>query len=145
MQEVQFGDQVVRFDRHRTRTAYSAIPMGDPERCGCSYCINFAAQRPSAYPADFRSLLEQIGIDPEKEGEVYEAGREGDLRTYGGWFYFAGEVVKRGEHTLTEASGFQYWFVDAKRLPKTVVDFGESVAAVEFVTRLPWLPAGPPD
>ena len=72
MDEMQLGDQIIRFDKAYTRTAYAAIHHGDADRCGCLYCLNFAAQRSSAFPADFVSMLEKIGIDPCKEGEVYE-------------------------------------------------------------------------
>jgi hypothetical protein len=138
MGEIQLGDQTIRFDQVLTRTAYEVVPGGDAERCGCLYCLNFAAQRSSAYPDAFRSILEKIGIDPDKEGEVYELGPDGDSRIVGGWFYFAGEVAEAGERNSTLAN-FEYWFVNARRLPKPVADFGDQVAAVEFITRLPWV------
>jgi hypothetical protein len=139
MDQLQVGDQVIRFDRDRTREAYSSMKGGDAERCGCSYCRNFAAQRSIVYPQVFHSLLDQLGIDPEKEGEVYESGPEGALRIYGGWLYFAGELVSSGERMTETDSGFQYWFADAKNLPKPVADFGPRVLGVEFLTRLPWV------
>ena len=139
MERLQLGDQVIRFDRNRTRQAYSSIKSGDAERCGCLYCRNFAAQRRTAYPEVFRSLLDQLGIDPEKAGEVYESGADGSLRMYGGWLYFAGELVCSGERMTDTGSGFQYWFADAKGLPKPEADFGANVLAVEFWTRLPWV------
>jgi hypothetical protein len=58
---------------------------------------------------------------------------------YGGWLYFAGELVRSGERMSDTGSGFQYWFADAKNLPKPEADFGPSVLAVEFWTRLPWV------
>jgi hypothetical protein len=144
MDDIQFGDQTVRFDRALTVVAYRTISGGDAERCGCSYCLNFAAQRSSAYPEEFRSILQRIGIDPEKEGEVYEYGRDGDRSIYGGWFYFAGEVAQAGERNST-LNSFEFWFVNARHLPKPSEDFGENVAAVEFITRLPWTLASPPE
>jgi len=139
MEQLQLGDLVIRFDRDRTRRAYTSMKSGDAEKCGCSYCRNFAAQRSTAYPEVFRSLLDQLGIDPEKEGEVFESGPEGSLRNYGGWLYFAGELVRSGERMSDTGSDFQYWFKDAKNLPKPEADFGPSVLAVEFWTRLPWV------
>lgn len=139
MEQIQLGDQIIRFNRERTRQAYSSMNGGDAERCGCSYCRNFAAQRSTAYPEVFRSLLDQLGIDPEKEGEVYESGPAGALRNYGGWLYFSGELVQPGERMTDTGSGFQYWFADAKYLPKPKVDFGPSVLAIEFLTTLPWV------
>ncbi len=43
-----------------------------------------AAQRATAYPESFRLLLNQLGIDLEKEGGVYECDPDGPLRVYGG-------------------------------------------------------------
>lgn len=144
MDEISSGDQRFRFDRGKTITAYAAIPTGDAEQCGCSYCMNFAAQRSSIFPNEFRSLLETIGIDPAKEGEVYEVAPEADRRIYGGWFYFAGEIIKAGERNAT-LPNFEYWFADGKRLPKPAADFGNSVAVIEFMTRVPWVLTDPPE
>lgn len=47
---------------------------GDAEECGCTFCENFAIQRELIYPASFRALLEQLGVDPNKEGEIFECG-----------------------------------------------------------------------
>jgi hypothetical protein len=121
-----------------------SLGFGDAERYGCLYCRNFAAQRSTAYPEKFRLLLDQLGIDAAKEGEVYEAGSDGTLNVYGGWLYFAGELIEAGGRLTPDASGFQYYFVDAKQLPAPGADFGESVAAVEFYTKLPWVIAEKP-
>jgi hypothetical protein len=145
MDQMCSGDQTIRFDREQTRRAYAALTTGDAERCGCSSCLNFAAQRPAAYPESFRLLLDQLGIDPEKEGEVYECGPEDQLYVYGGWFYFVGEFVEPGERATTGlGSSFHFWFGDAKRLPKAQADFGEKVLSVEFVTRVPWVTSKKP-
>ena len=144
MEQIQAGDQIVLYDRAQTAAAYSAIHAGDADRCGCASCLNFAAQRRAAFPDHFQHLLHQMGINPEKEGEAYECGPDGALRIYGGWFYFVGEFVHAGERLTTDsASGFQYWFADAKNLPKPPVDFGSKVLAVEFVTKLPWVISQP--
>jgi hypothetical protein len=144
MDEIQSGDQRVRFDQALTTTAYQTVPSGDAERCGCSYCLNFAAQRSSAYPSKFRLMLAKIGIDPDKEGEVYELGPDGGNRIFGGWFYFAGEVAEGGGRNST-LPNFEYWFVNARQLPEPPADFGEKVAAVEFITTSPWVLTYPPE
>ena len=88
MEELRLGDQFVRYDRQATVTAYDGMPFGDAERCGCSYCRNFAAQRNLVYPQPFRTLLDKLGIDHCKEGEAYEIGPSEDgTRLYGGWFF----------------------------------------------------------
>jgi len=88
--------------------------------------------------------LNSIGIDPEKEGEVYELGSDADLRIYGGWLYFAGQVAQGGARNTTIAN-FEFWFVNASHLPKPPADFGPDVAAVEFLTKLPWKLASLPE
>jgi hypothetical protein len=87
--QLQIGDQIVIYDRERTEKAYAGIKAGDADRC--SYYRNFAAQRSAAYPENFGRLLNQLGIDVDKEGEVYECGSNGSLWLYGRWFYLSGE------------------------------------------------------
>ena len=140
MDQIHLGNQTIRYDRERTKAAYSAMERGDAERCGCAYCQNFATQREAVYPQTFRQLLNQLGIDFAKEGEVYECGLLDDkLRGYGGWFYFAGELTAPGERLTDADSGFQYWVANAERLPTPVADFGNRVLAVNFFTKLPWV------
>ena len=140
MEQLQLGDQTVLYDRERTEGAYAGMKSGDAERCGCSHCQNFAAQRSTAYPETFRRVLDRLGIDPAKEGEVYECGQEGSLRLYSGWFYFSGELIEPGERMIDAGSGFQFYFSDAKRLPESTGDFGGNVLAVEFSgAKVPWI------
>jgi hypothetical protein len=103
--EMQVGDQVIRYDRDRTQRVYSSLDKGDADECGCIYCQNFAAQRDSVYPESFKQLLDQLGIDPAKEGEVYEVGPADEGKfTYGGWFYFTGEMITAGERTPSQTA-----------------------------------------
>jgi hypothetical protein len=144
MEQLQSGDQSIRYDRERTEKAYADLKSGGAESCGCCYCRNFAAQRTTAYPEDFRQLLAQLGVDSQKEGEVYECGPADSMRVYGGWFYLAGELIEAGERMTAGGSGFQYYFVDAKRLPNPGADFGQNVLAIEFTMKLPWVIAESP-
>jgi len=96
-------------------------------------------RRPALRLRRIAGFPEQLGIDPEKEGEVYECGPENSLRLYGGWFYFAGELTGPDERVTDSNSDFQYWFADAKQYPAPAVDFGKSVMSLQFVTKLPWI------
>lgn len=80
----------------------------------------------------FRLLLNQLGIDPHKESEVYEGSPEGSLMEYGGWFYLAGELIETGERKTDAGAGLQYFF----RASHTPGDFGETALALEFSTKL---------
>ena len=138
MQALSLGDQTFTFDKSATEAAYALLEGGDADRCGCDPCRNFALQRNIAYPLDFLALLDRLGIDALKEGEVFEHGPEpSGKRLYGGWFYFVGTIDVRGENQI-EANGFSYFI--GTSFPKPPPPFRDQpVLAVEFVTRLPWV------
>ena len=138
MEELRLGDQLVRFDREATAAAYGNLLFGDADRCKCVYCRNFAAQRATVYSQAFRAFLDQLGIDPQKEGEVYDmAGPdERRVRPTGGWFYFVGELIEKGER-LVQDGDFQYWFQPS--FPRPPAAFGKEVAAIEFSVQVPWV------
>ncbi len=47
-----------------------------------------------ALPSVFQALLERLGLDPGREGEVFECGpAENGCHLYGEWFYFVREIV----------------------------------------------------
>jgi hypothetical protein len=49
--------------------------------------------RARAFPAEFLSLLDQLGIDPCKDAEVYRNARLAPGRhDYGGWYHFIGTL-----------------------------------------------------
>ena len=137
MEEIRLGDQMARYDREATVAAYALMPFGGAERCHCIYCRNFAAQRDAVYPESFRVLLGHLGIDPKKEGEVYDMIGPFDdkVRPIGGWFYFVGELVEKGEKLISDAE-FQYWFQPS--FPRPPACFGNRLAAIEFNTKIPW-------
>ena len=144
MEQIHLGDQIIRHDGKRTRTAYAAMKYGSAERCGCAYCRNFLAQRSTVYPEKFRLLLDQLGIESEKESHVYECGPKGSILEYGGWFYLAGELVEAGERMTDAGPGFQYLF-RASHSPTALGDFGENVLALEFSTKLSWVMSEQPE
>lgn len=73
-----------------------------------------------------------------KEGEAFEYGPEpSGKHLYGGWFYFIGTIDARGEYQIEE-DGFNYFI--GTSFPKPPPPFqDQSVLAVEFMTRLPWV------
>ena len=102
MAEMQVGDQVIRYDREATAAIYARMTGGWADDCGCVGCRNLMAQRDVIYPVEFRVLLEQLGIDPNKEAEAFANGPlDNGLCHYGGWFFFVGEMVNAGfrEHS----------------------------------------------
>ncbi len=147
MTEVRAGDQVVRYDREATAAIYGGLKHGFAEECGCVFCRNFAAQRDKAYPASFRELLEQIGIDPNKEVEAFEYGPVGDgIHRYGGWFYFVGEMVTWGARNVNPPDAVHYFdFFFTSVGPLAPAFRGVPRLTVEFNADLEWVLPEPPE
>jgi hypothetical protein len=139
MEELRLGDQLIRYDRNATVAGYSKMDRGSAESCRCIFCRNYIPQREQAYPPDFVRLLDQLGIDSTKEGDLYEAGPPLDkVQAYGGWFYFVGEVVEAGERLANMSKDFGCFVRGAGQTSATRL-FGEDVCALEFSAKVPWI------
>jgi len=137
MNQLRIADQLIRYDRVATVAAYSQMKQGGADLCTCSGCRNFVVLRDRVYPDAFRELLKTLGIDAKKEGEAVHYGPKARSHLYGGWFYFVGKIIESGEKCSTTGDGFQYWA--GTSFPRPPVAFGKTVAAIEFMTRLPWV------
>src|ERR1700730_9362543 len=109
IEHIELGPWRVEVDREATIQAHAAMPSGGADECNCSWCENFAAQRPVPYPPEFLSLLDQLGIDCNKEIEVYELGPSDNGVMYAGWFHFVGHA--RGE-AVQNIDGFTYYLME---------------------------------
>ncbi len=142
MDEVRFDRWVLEIDRAATEEAYRSIAPG-PETCGCRTCRNFAAARERVYPAEFRALCRRLGIQVEREREVYELGRTQDgTYLYGGWFHFVGRLdvtPESQDYQYTDAgTGFTFYFTNSLALvPEAMRE--RAVVQVEFTARVPWV------
>jgi len=145
MTEMQIGDQTIQFDRDATAAIYGTLEHGDAEECGCTFCKNFAGQRELVYPASFRALLEELGIDPNKEGEVFECGPvEDGCHLYGGWFYLVGEMVTAGEQNSNASDSHQFAFWFTTNCPNAPAFHCGPLLAIEFTAHVRWvLPESP--
>jgi hypothetical protein len=149
MTEVTVGFQTIRYDREATAAAYRGVELGGADNCpvgdSCRDCKNFAAQRSSLYPAAFRALLEQLGVDPTKEEEVFTYGPErSGLIQYGGWFYFVGELVEGKPPNGWQVGPENFYFHFSTSHPSAADFPGRPVLAVFFDVRLRWVLAEPP-
>jgi hypothetical protein len=147
MTELRIGDQTIRHDREATAAVYRTLDRTFTQECGCVFCRNFAAQRDIVYPAAFRALLEQLGIDPNKEGEAFEYGPvEDGLHLYGGWFYLVGELIAPGERNSFVPSTppdipFDFFFTTSGPAARAF----HPRLALEFTTRIKWMLEESPD
>jgi hypothetical protein len=102
----EFGNWRYDCDREATRAAYAKAELGGSVACGCNGCRNFVLARSQAFPAQFVALLESLGIDPYKDGEVYHNARLAPGRhDYGGWFHFVGQLYETGDFPAVDFGG----------------------------------------
>src|SRR6266849_3889281 len=66
-------------DPDATRNAFFNRELGSPESCGCADCLNFAAARERAYPAEVLTVFNQLGIDSHKESEIWHRLTLGEI------------------------------------------------------------------
>lgn len=140
-----FGDCAYSLDRDATVAAYRAVEHGGSKACCCNGCRNFLLARAKVFPASFLALLDQLGVDPLKDGEVYHNARISSGRhDYGGWFHFVGTLHRTGDlPPVYLDEGFSVWICCAsaprlsslKDLP--VVQLGFHAESV------PWLLSEP--
>jgi hypothetical protein len=97
--------------------------------------------RDQIFPARFVEYLNTLGIDPTKDGEVYNAGQIAPGRHhYGGWYHFIGTLDTTGDFAPVDfGNGFTAWLCVA-HAPRVSTLSDRSVVQVEFWTdRVPWM------
>ncbi|HWC97139.1 MAG TPA: hypothetical protein VG456_10325 [Candidatus Sulfopaludibacter sp.] len=121
MTEMTIDDQTFRYDPEATAAIYASLRAGWAEDCGCVGCRNLLAQRDEVYPSAFRELLQQLGIDRNKEAEAVADGPLANgLHHYGGWFFFVGEMGTAGDSisVVSESPYFGYFITRSGPCPK---------------------------
>ena len=64
--------------------------------------MNFSKNREKIYPKEIKELLAELGIEYNKETEIYHQVRlENGLHNYAGWFHFKG-IIKQGKDCKTK-------------------------------------------
>jgi hypothetical protein len=138
---LRIGDQLIRFDREQTLEAYKRIDQSWADECKCVLCRNFIAQRETAFPASFLVLLNRLGIDSSKEGEVFGCyPMPSGNRRYDGWFFFSGTLLEVGERRVSR-DGVDYFVIGPGRMPSPHPRdaFGANPLALDFTLEIPWI------
>ena len=105
------------------------------------------AQRKLEYPTELCNFLQQVGIDPFKEAEVWEVGPLSDgYSYYSGWWHFIGEIEREGETPVRlstqverRARKWELVFMAAPADLKLEALPNAPLLTVEFSTELPWV------
>ncbi|HEV2546449.1 MAG TPA: hypothetical protein VGU20_03870 [Stellaceae bacterium] len=136
-----FGRWKYTADRDATIAAYAQEPHGFTKKCGCATCRNFDLARGRIFPPAFFSLLDRLGIDPEKEAEAYHNAQLAPGRhDYGGWYHFVGTLDETGDFPPVDfGDGFTVWMSRAGG-PKLASLKGAKTVQLEFHSdAVPWL------
>lgn len=139
MSMATLGDWTYSVDRDATNAAYKAVEHCGCETCECAYCRNFRLARAQVYPDSFLALLNELGIDPLKDGEVYQNYRVSPgCHDYGGWFHFVGTLQQDNPQVdLDDSLSVHICNSSAPRLASL-----EKLAVVELTfhaSAVPWL------
>jgi hypothetical protein len=120
--------------------AYARETAGNSAKCTCIGCRNFVAARFDVFPNAFLTLLDSLGIDPTKDGEVYHNGRlSPGKHHYGGWFHFIGALDVTGDLRPMEfGESFSVYFC-SKSAPCLLALKDLPLVQVEFAaSAVPW-------
>ena len=134
------GEWEFRVDRAATVDAHSREPHGRADPCTCNGCRNFVAAREQVFPAEFLALLDSLGIDWRKDGQVYLGGRlESGLYSYGGWFHFVGALDTTGDFPVVSmGESLKVWLCRGNAPPLATMKNLPRVQ-LEFAAEVPWV------
>jgi hypothetical protein len=139
--ELELRGQRIRFDYDATVALYrDTIHAPGADRCVCTSCKNFAAQRSTVYPTEFHNLSARLGVDSGTEWEAfdYDFSTASGEHLYGGWFLFCGELLAGdGSRPDREGTRFAHWFT--RRLPACTTAGDTKVCAIEFLVKILWV------
>lgn len=153
MKSVTYKDWMFEVDIEATRQVYKDVANGGAGTCGCTNCKNYLAQIDFAFPQDIKQLLFDLGIDYQKDYEVWHYSKlDSGLHMYGGCFHFIGSFsepdckVKTGDNAYRLAlievqSNFSIGFTSALTISQSFFsDYGErSIVEVNFQLWAPWV------
>ncbi len=151
---IQIGRWLVRADVDRTREAHSKLNQSGAAKCSCTGCQNFEAVRPQLLAGPLGGILDELGITPPWEVEVYEMGRSASgLHHYGGWFHFVGTIESGIDKSpLTSDDDWESLSETLSVALNTDVALmrepfaGLPLVQLEFAAELPWvIPADEPE
>ena len=145
MKALTYESWIIEYDDMFTQQILKNVVSG-PQSCGCGNCKNFILARDKVYPDDLKKLLEQLGIDYQKETEICHFNRiKAGQHFYGGWFHFVGEIKETFEYKVINIGGrvpdienFAWSFSERHDLvPK---EFGQApVVQLDWLAVVPWL------
>jgi hypothetical protein len=137
---IELAHSRIEYDSQSTRQAYAGRTTGSPEECGCLDCRNFIAARHHVYSEKALNLFTQLGINADREAEIYHNGQlASGLHSYGGWFHFAGKLLLGSANEFVSLSEhFQVAVTSRVQLVPATFK-GLPLLQLEFLAEVPWV------
>ena len=96
MGEVDFRGWSFACDPQATERAHAEAGVPDAERCGCLYCLNYAAARSTLHDQEIRELLARVGVPRLRESHLTDLCQvRPGYRLSIVLFHFVGEIRER--------------------------------------------------
>ncbi len=152
---IEVAHSRIECDPQATRQAYAQRATGSPEECGCLHCRNFAAARRQTYPEQALNLFTKLGINANREAEIYHNGQlPSGLHYYGGWFHFVGEFLPGiADQQDNHEDNHEFEFVSLSEHFQIAVTSrvhlipssfeGLPLVQLEFLAEVPWVISEP--
>lgn len=130
MEERQFGEGRIAFDKSATQALYASLDPADTG-CRCAACQNYA-RAAAVFPPEAAALFASLGIDGAKPAEIYACGNRDGRVHYRGFYHLVGTLPSGGDvwrpaasdpfdqtgaGLWTIADGFRVGFTQAPDLP----------------------------
>jgi hypothetical protein len=135
-----FGKWKFTADRDATINAYRQTTRGGVDTCDCATCRNFRLAREHIFTEAFLRLLDELGIDPLKDGEVYYNARLSfGLHDYAGWYHFIGALNETGDFPAVQlGDGFTAWMCLASAPRLASLENAPTVQLEFHAEKVPW-------
>ncbi|NTV10580.1 MAG: hypothetical protein HGA47_07375 [Zoogloea sp.] len=92
-----------------------------------------------ALPSEVMRFFAAAGIDPRKDAEVYEQGEIAPrVHSYGGEYYFWGEIVSQARREQVFPNGFRFVFMQPSPLAQEQFK-NEGALCFYFTAEIPWV------
>lgn len=149
MEQLTVGSWVIEIDVKRTKDFYKRYHL-ITEDCGCYFCSNYVLAC-DTFPNQIMNIFNLLGIDPRKEGEVYECMKNEDgTHLYGGFYHIVGKIINGPDLSMPTMEGEEsssLHFIGHneieigfnKDLALVPDDFPRPVIQFEFQMNVPWL------
>jgi hypothetical protein len=136
---VSLGNVSVNVDVLKTKEIYASIKSWGSKDCGCAYCRNYQAQVPDCFPSEVIEFMNNCGIDPMKDAEVYEMGiAEGRKYIYGGEYYFICKSTPDFDEGIMP-NGFEFTILNPTPLEPEEFHNIEGSKCSSFMWQIPWV------